>query len=97
MVVKRSRGRSRTGIWRDRALTKGGGKNLGTTVQLPTRASSFLGGSSCSPEEGHPVSVGRTVHQRCEDQSLHTVPWHLPEEEKMPSQSSRHINSRARG
>lgn len=92
-----SRGRSRAGIWRDRALTEGGGKNPGTMAQLPTRVSSFLCGSSGSPEEGQRMRVPRTVHQRCEDQSLHTVPWHLPEEEKMPSPSSRHISSRARG
>lgn len=96
-MVKMSQGRSRTGIWRESAPTNGGGKNPGTTVQLPTRASSLLYGSSCRPEEGHQMGVGSSVHQCCEDQLLHTVPGHLPEEEKMPSQSTRHSNSRARG
>lgn len=48
-------------------------------------------------QEGQSVSVHRVGPQCCQEQILHTMAWHLPEEEKMPSQSPREINSRERG
>ena len=50
-----------------------------------------------STQEGQSVSVHRVGHQCCQEQILHTMAWHLPEEENMPNQSPRGINSRERG